>query len=414
MSNNFTKTLALLKKISDLMSEELIKYRGKYLSPDLCNKFDEQVKNILDNAPIEVFKNGAPLYKITEFQHFIQYKPGENEHFFIEKLTNKLPQNLFNNNKFINQNLQINNKTNTKLNQHGGKPIPGESMRSIFNKPSNENTKTLEEEESNNDFEPIPSSELGMELMKKLETINSLLVKENKKPEAEYINKNNNKAIENKKNVKEMKETVEEIAEQEPKAVEVKPEEITTISTPKKLSKKDLCDLIRKQFLFRYKILAAILTALPHIHNNKVKFGFCMKRWIALQNSFACLNPEAIKNTKQNLLKYSSATNKQACQKLGGYIYEIPKELQNKMKSSPIPIQEQFIKTRLSLEQDFINDIQMLFQLTKPLLSAALLDNNELSQLANKVKVILEHLYQSCEESHNKAILSLYTIGGFT
>ena len=367
------------------------------------NQETNKAKKFLNNMGIENNENHIKN-KLVSNKKLNNNLNNNLNNYFNSNLNNE--ENLFNNKKTKENNLNKNNNLNNEENLFNNKNLE-ENILKQNNKNKNLEQKPLLNIQNNKNKEPKNNT-----IQKLNEVTNNLIAKN--------INIPSNENIDDKIINEHIKYFV-------PKNYQ-KPTSFCDNVEKCKLSKKDICSAITENFIVRNNIIAAILTTVPYKNSEGLyEGGICFQKFMNLNNCNVCvpydyreLKNRDIKSILTKILEKADNLDENRCRENQGYFLKLNDNEKKILASKISNISEKdidnypkikynyyFIQFTKRLQNNYLQNLNSLITILEKIKELPVINNTTLNLISDETKKIIDNMYNTCHYYYVYAIISL-------
>jgi hypothetical protein len=182
----------------------------------------------------------------------------------------------------------------------------------------------------------------------------------------------------------------------------------------KSLSKSELCKVIAHHYMVRANLVAAIASALPL---SNMRPSFCQQRLNALERGQICLPPDyenlqamSSDQAAKRLAPYIRNFHKRACQEAKGFMKYQGKEKMGAIFSGDTELQKQYTALVKSMKSRYIASLKSLKEILEKLLDNTNLTNDDLQNISQTVKKVLDDMYTDCQYDYVLGVITLLQV----
>jgi hypothetical protein len=180
-------------------------------------------------------------------------------------------------------------------------------------------------------------------------------------------------------------------------------------------TKSILCRAISDHYKVRINIISAILSVIPYNYKNTELSGFCEERLKALREGTICLPDNSFERMKkysveegvQKLSKTINNFTKGRCEKFKGFLMKLSTEQLESLKKGSTGLNKQYKDSYLELKRNYRENLIKLLDILDELRGIKILNNASLNTLSEKVKDLIQTIYNNCQLHYYNAVIAL-------
>ena len=430
----------LVDNINLKANELLNEYKEKFLNKEFCKHIELAFTENLGKLDVEKLRNIHNKIETSnnkKLEVYLKYEPTENELFVVNELQGKLIDNFYDRAiELNNDNIKLgtyikyihpsHHLTNMKGGQNNNTNYESE-LKQMLEKNNKKYTKANKQENINNNNDNNNDDKLektNLNIIKKIEkeikinkTNEKKIKRKDKKINANLANLTqlNDDLLNNKEKININKIEKQNAYNNSNKWInELYKVQLPVCNTGDcKLTKKQLCQAIAKNYLIRANIISAILTTLPKKDTDKYKYGFCHDRLKSLEEFKICLPKDYTKLLKMNkeqkineLVKYINQTDGYKCHKINGLYKELNEKERSALKTGNNEFNVFYRKFTTKLREQYKESLESLLVILDELTKLKSIKTELLNEVSNKAKIIIDSMYSQCQFNYIYAVLA--------